>query len=307
MPTNEHLVLCGGASAKPRGDEKPLNLNLHGASANVRLEIEDISRRLLANLSDVHADLLEIASYIYAADSAISRGGKTDSHLGAMWRRKFRFVIPVRQPDCGHPTLSWRLSSRRSVSCLTTTMSLSSANSKILPRWKAIFRFPAQKDAKFTPDEVLLFSGGLDSFAGTVEELVAHGKKVALVSHRSASKITEAQNYLIGQLRRPLRGGPCPSCSGSRQSQGRSGQRADASDALISIRSNRRRDGSAVGPSAHLLLRKWRGEFEFAAGRPSRRSQGNANHAPSGVSWISAHPVREFSVNPSMSATRMPG
>jgi hypothetical protein len=98
MPTNEHLVLCSGATAKPRGDEKLLNLNLHGASANVRLEIEDISRRLLANLSDVHADLLEIASYVYAADSAVSRGGKTDSHLGAMWLRKFRFVIPVRQP-----------------------------------------------------------------------------------------------------------------------------------------------------------------------------------------------------------------
>ena len=60
-----------------------LDLNLHGASANVRLEIEDISRRLLANISDIHADLLEIASYIYAADSAISRGGKTDC---ASWR-----------------------------------------------------------------------------------------------------------------------------------------------------------------------------------------------------------------------------
>src|SRR6516225_10783159 len=98
MPTNEHLVLCNDANAKPRGNEKLLTLDLHGASANVRLEIEDISRRLLANLSDVHADLLEIASYIYAADSAISRGGNTDSHLGAMWYRKFRFVIPVRQP-----------------------------------------------------------------------------------------------------------------------------------------------------------------------------------------------------------------
>ena len=39
MPTNEHLVLCSGADAKPRGDEKLLTLNLHGASANVRLEI----------------------------------------------------------------------------------------------------------------------------------------------------------------------------------------------------------------------------------------------------------------------------
>jgi hypothetical protein len=54
---------------------------------------------------------------------------------------------------------------------------------------------------RFTPDEVILFSGGLDSFAGTVEELVAFGKKVALVSHRSATKLVGAQNYLIQQLR----------------------------------------------------------------------------------------------------------
>ena len=82
MPTNEHLVLCSGARPSRAATRSRLTLNLHGASANVRLEIEDISRRLLANLSDDHADLLEIASYIYAADSAISRGGKTDSHLG---------------------------------------------------------------------------------------------------------------------------------------------------------------------------------------------------------------------------------
>ena len=94
MPTNEHLVLCGGRRASGEGDAAHLSLNLHGTSANVRLQIEDISRRLLANISDVHADLLEIASYIYAADSAIPRGGKTDAQLGARWRRKLRFRDP---------------------------------------------------------------------------------------------------------------------------------------------------------------------------------------------------------------------
>jgi hypothetical protein len=202
MRTNEHLVLCSGASAKPRGHEKLLALNLHVGSANVRLEIEDISRRLLANLSNVHADLLEIASYIYAADSAISRGDKTDSHLGAMWRRKFRFVIPVRQPKL------W--SSDPITAALVETISFLSDDDYEFefhqlekpPPVESYFRLSDAKDAKFVPDEVFLFSGGLDSFAGTVEELVAHGKKVVLVSHRSASKITEAQNYLIGQLRR---------------------------------------------------------------------------------------------------------
>ncbi len=201
MLTNKHLVLCSGASAKPRGDKNLLTLNLHGASANVRLEIEDISRRLLANLSDVHADLLEIASYIYAADSAVTRGGKTDSHLGAKWRRKFRFVIPVRQPKL------W--SSDPVIAALVETIGFLSDDDyefefrplKTPPPVETYFPLSGAKDAKFTPDEVILFSGGLDSFAGTVEELVAHGKKVALVSHRSASKIIDAQNYLIDQLR----------------------------------------------------------------------------------------------------------
>ena len=202
MPINEHLVLCSGASAESRGDERLLTLNLHGSSSNVRLEIEDISRRLLANLSDVHADLLEIASYIYAADGAISRGGNTDSQLGAMWRRKFRFVIPVRKPTL------W--SSDPVTTALVETISfLSDDDYKFEfrpldkpPAVETYFRLSGAEDTKFAPHEVILFSGGLDSFAGTVQELVAHGKKVALVSHRSASKITYAQNYLIGQLRR---------------------------------------------------------------------------------------------------------
>jgi 7-cyano-7-deazaguanine synthase in queuosine biosynthesis len=51
---------------------------------------------------------------------------------------------------------------------------------------------------------VVLFSGGIDSFAGTVDELVAHKKSVALVSHRSASKIVGAQKRLVRRLRERL-------------------------------------------------------------------------------------------------------
>ena len=76
MPTNEHLVLCGGAAVRDITSTR-INLRLHGKSANVHLKIADIGKRLLANIPDVLIDLLEIASYIYAADSAISRGGRS--------------------------------------------------------------------------------------------------------------------------------------------------------------------------------------------------------------------------------------
>jgi hypothetical protein len=48
---------------------------------------------------------------------------------------------------------------------------------------------------------VILFSGGLDSFAGTIEGIVTHRKKVVLVSHRSSTKIVGTQKHLVDQLR----------------------------------------------------------------------------------------------------------
>jgi len=94
MPTNEHLVLCGGAAGRGGADAR-IRLSLHGTSANVHLKIADISEPLLANIPDALVDLLEIASYIYAGDSAISRGGRADAQMVMRWRRKLRFVIPV--------------------------------------------------------------------------------------------------------------------------------------------------------------------------------------------------------------------
>jgi len=190
MPTNEHLVLCGGVTGR-KGPGSAITLNLHGPSANVHLEIADISRRLLSNVPDALVDLLEIASYIYAVDSAIPRGGRADAQLGARWRRQFRFLIPVRQPDL------W--SSNAVVSTLVETLSFLSEDDYHFEFRSLVQRPPATdyfdlsspEDASFVPDEVILFSGGLDSLAGAIETLAVHGKKVALVSP------TESQNACI--------------------------------------------------------------------------------------------------------------
>ena len=194
-------MLCGGINPPQRGTGKHLELNLHGRPPNVRLQVADIRNRLLAKIQDVHLDLLEVASYVYAADSAISRGGKTDAQMGKRWRRNFRIVIPVRLPEL------W--SSVPVSTALVETLSFLSDDEYVfefrrlddLPAVDSYFEFPDADTAGFSPDEVILFSGGLDSFSGTVEELVAHGKKVALVSHRSASKIAGTQKYLVDELR----------------------------------------------------------------------------------------------------------
>jgi hypothetical protein len=66
--------------------------------SNVDLKLQDISRRMVANVPDLLADLLDIATYVLCADEAVSRGGDVRKELGADWRRRFRFVIPVRVP-----------------------------------------------------------------------------------------------------------------------------------------------------------------------------------------------------------------
>lgn len=200
MPRPDRLVLCGGVEEPRTADTLSLSLNRHGGLPKVRLQIGDIRKRLLANIPDVHVDLLEVASYIYAADSATSRGGRKDAQMGARWRRKFRFVIPVRRPDI------W--SSDRVLPALVETLNFLSEDDYEFdfrslenpPSLEYHFDLPEGEGTAFTPDEVILFSGGLDSFAGTVKYL-AQGKKVALVSHRSASKIAGAQKHLIDQLR----------------------------------------------------------------------------------------------------------
>lgn len=68
------------------------------------------------------------------------------------------------------------------------------------PAIETYFESPAPEETGFTPDDVILFSGGLDSCAGAVEQL-QRNKKIALVSYRSSSKIVETQKYLVKQLR----------------------------------------------------------------------------------------------------------
>ena len=96
----EWLVACGNAPV-PRSSGKAnqrLDLHLDGQKRNVDLHLHDIRRRLAADIPAVLTDLLEIAAYVFAADEMVSRGGPAMAVLGRDWRRRFRFVIPVRNP-----------------------------------------------------------------------------------------------------------------------------------------------------------------------------------------------------------------
>jgi len=98
----ERMVVCGGLQV-PRGyptDTLKLDVNASAGSPHkVNLHLGDLSRPMADNIPDVLTDMLEIAAYVYCADQFTKRGTELMSNMGADWRRKFRFRIPVRCPQ----------------------------------------------------------------------------------------------------------------------------------------------------------------------------------------------------------------
>ena len=197
MP-HERLILCGGA--KRSGGDSILTVALSGRAQNITLKLEDISKKLVGKVPDLLTDLVEIATYVFCADQATSRGGPAQIGMGADWRRNFRFVIPVRNPD------HWN--HRNVMEPLISTLSFLSEDDYAFEFERATnpapfqdyFEFGDAGGVAFKADEVVLFSGGLDSLSGAIEELSTNGKSVALVSHRSSPKIFEHQKRLITEL-----------------------------------------------------------------------------------------------------------
>lgn len=194
-------IVCGGASASSRGtDGKAIRMDVQGKARNVNLRIEDITRTMLSNIPGVLLDLIEVAAYVYCADQRLSRGSDKLTDYGRDWRRDMHFTIPLRAPD------SWEADAVKDVLCETLgflsddTYSFSFVKARNPLAQKELY-FPSLLDETFQPDEVALFSGGIDSFAGAVEDLVDHKKNLALVGHHSAPKVFKVQKNLIEGLK----------------------------------------------------------------------------------------------------------
>ena len=94
----ERLFYCGRAPP-PRDAHRATQLMLSGSQPNINRKIEDIEKRMVADIPDHLQDLLDIATYVFVADRMVRRGGATLPNMGSDWRRRFRFSIAVREPE----------------------------------------------------------------------------------------------------------------------------------------------------------------------------------------------------------------
>ena len=195
----QHNIFCGGLKppTKPKL-ERVLELDVQGDNKNIEFKIETISKALLANIPDELLDLLEIAAYVYCADQRCSRGSEILTDYGSQWRRVMNFKIPVRKPEV------WNAEELKKP--LKDTLAFLSdetyefefvAATTPLAEKQGYFDFA---DSLVDTDEIALFSGGLDSFAGAVDGIIGQNRKMTLVGHHSSDKVKSVQKHLIQAL-----------------------------------------------------------------------------------------------------------
>lgn len=182
------------------GPEKLLRIRINGVDPTFRIGTERIERRLQAPVDDLLLDLLDVVASVFAADSTLQRGGATRPDFGAGWRRRLAFTIPVRRPEVwSEPKVSAAL--RDAVEFLTDDeVTFQFEAGRHIIRQQDYLDFDPAGVPAFQVEDVILFSGGLDSLSGALERLTSGTGRIALVTHKSAPKTITHQMELAKAL-----------------------------------------------------------------------------------------------------------
>lgn len=142
-------------------------------------------------LSDVVIDLYRLASSVYISDKTIPRKTAFDN-----WTRDILLCLPV------HDVSLWE----KNAATVNELLSFLTGD-----LWQIVFQqdhsLAPQPDSKLakkgnplSAESVTLFSGGLDSFIGSVESVVNH-ESTALVAHTDHAHISKTQSDLYKKIK----------------------------------------------------------------------------------------------------------
>jgi 7-cyano-7-deazaguanine synthase in queuosine biosynthesis len=196
------LILCNGAKRSTPGEPSDTtHLEYRGAvpdKRNVAIGLPSFVRSV-GTVPDRVLDLIELASYVYCADRQVSRGTVSSVEYHA-WSRRFLFRMKVRDVAFwGQQNVQRSL--RELLEFLTgdEEFRFEFEGGHTTP---AVSLFDTKEfEATPSPTEIILFSGGLDSLAGTVKNLLDASETVCLVSHRSRQpSIARTQDQLVRAL-----------------------------------------------------------------------------------------------------------
>lgn len=185
------------ASVRVAGELTPRAIRVNGINPTFVINTDRIAEAAQRHPEDLDFDLLRIACVVFAADASIRRGGATRQRMGGDWRRQFRFDIPVSDPALWNRH-EVKAALIEALHFLTDDHFEFEFRRGDAPQGLSEFLGLPDPTGVGGYDEVILFSGGLDSFAGALETLASTGKRIILVTHRSAQK-TIPHQLRLGQ------------------------------------------------------------------------------------------------------------
>lgn len=197
---HRHVFLCGLSEAQRSGYAGGSELSLAERVGNLTLKLDALRRRLVGVEPKRLTDLIEIASYVFAADRTTRRGTEILKNCGEHWRRNFLMVIAVREPAFWNGAgVKVALSEALGFASEDTWAFDFVDNEQPVPLQYYLAVRDDQIDAA-GGTSIVLFSGGLDSLAGAVKELTTSNRQVVLVSHRNTPAIGAIQKALAARL-----------------------------------------------------------------------------------------------------------
>ena len=195
-----HTVTCNGATSGGLG-AAPRHLTLDYRNVqgrNLKLNLPDFARSA-GFLSSRVLDLIEIAAYIHAGDRLVGRGASNAVELHG-WQRRFLYRVRVRDYEFWN-----RDDVKRALSEAITFMTGDypytfefEAGHVTLPT--SLFDSEQFQLSAGPGASVALFSGGLDSLVGALDQLTNTVGTVYLVSHSAQSGIKRTQTQLVAAL-----------------------------------------------------------------------------------------------------------
>ena len=202
-------VNCGEACVDHKCSASEINL-LHKDIGDIAQNITIGYSRFLRDadvLPPKILDLLQIAAYVFCSDRMASRGNRRNVDYNS-WSRSFEFFIPVLNLDFWNdPKIKSALN--EALTFMTGDRNyeftfLHTNNNPAEIQDKQLSLFSSEYQYLQNPEsfDIMLFSGGLDSLAGTVQHLNEHkDRSLCVVCHESNNTVTHTQNALIETLR----------------------------------------------------------------------------------------------------------
>ena len=201
------LVLCDGASPRDaslsaRGYDKVVKISQYPPKANLNYKLTNVTHKIASDLDAPARDLLDLAVFVWAADSDVNRGSHTDI-MATKWKRDLSFVVPCRNPDLWNSEPVKELLTRMLSFLSGDAYSFYFVSEKGRPEQAFLEDASADLPSFGGADCAALFSGGLDSLAGVVQE-ARQGRKPLLISHRSRPTLSSLQTDLVKHLQERL-------------------------------------------------------------------------------------------------------